>query len=170
MVRCEDKSDEISIDSFIYWYSNIQSQSLTKEHTTAKLRNRYGFTYVDIRDSIVEAIVSGLYVRECCFCLNNRKKKTEISTPAKDCDIIVEERELHSRTIKLTCTIYIFCSTLSYFFPLIFIFTLTAYKKIFELLWNRQQPSLTECKHGSIRLKSNFFRVEPDTEKISFVI
>ena len=107
MVRCEDKSDKISLDSFIYWYSNIQSQSLTKEHTTAKLRNRYGFTYVDIRDSIVEAIVSGLYVRECCFCLNNRKKKTEISTPAKDCDIIVEERGLHSRTIKLTCTIII---------------------------------------------------------------
>ena len=129
MVRCEDKSDEISIDSFIYWYSNIQSQSLTKEHTKAKLRNRYGFTYVDIRDSIVEAIVSGLYVRECCFCLNNRKKKTEISTPAKDCDIIVEERGLHGPTIKLTCMIYIFCSTLSYFFLLIFIFTLTAYKK-----------------------------------------
>ena len=91
MAKCEDKSNKISIDSFIYWYPYIQSQSLRKEHTTVKLRNRYGFTYVDIRDSIVEAIVSGLYVRECCFCLNNRKKKTEISTPAKDCDIIVEE-------------------------------------------------------------------------------
>lgn len=94
-----------------------------------KLWNRYGFIYVDIRDFIVEVIVSGFYVRECCFCLNNRKKKIEISILVKDCDIIVEERGFYGLIIKLICMIYIFCLMLSYFFFLIFIFMLIVYKK-----------------------------------------